>query len=237
MKKQMKTSILIMILFIIQIQPALIAQNATETPPIIKAVFKADIAEIKQLITSGADINQKDEHGYTALIWACSYSSREAYKEAAKVLISEGADINIKSNDGSAAIIEAAENSPEIFNLLVDKGADINVKKADGTGVFYNCLATMINYGREFTDEHMKMIDFLLAGNVNVDEAPVSGELEGFTPLIYAARDNKLEIAKLLIEHGANVNAKNIYDQTPLSVAENAKHTEMINLLKANGAK
>ncbi len=60
---------------------------------------------------------------------------------------------------------------------------------------------------------------------------------EGSTPLIYAVRANKVNIAKFLIEHGANVNAKNVRGQTPLSLAERAGNTEMIQLLKAHGAK
>lgn len=226
---------LVAILFSLVFNCSLFAQNATENPPIIKATLKADITEINQVIADGANINEQDEIGYTALIWACSYSSRENYREAAKQLISNGADVNIQSNDGNAAIIEAAGDSPEIFNLLVEKGADINVKKNDGSGAFFDCLATLINYGYEYTEGYKQVIEFLLSKGANVDDAPVSGDLQGFTPLIFAARDNKLEIAKLLIDHEANVNAKNIYDQTPLSVAEGKP--EMIKLLKAHGAK
>jgi len=229
------TSILMAILFSFVFNCNLSAQNTSETPPIIKAVLKASVSEIEQVIAGGANINQQDEKGYTALIWACSYSSRENYREAAKLLISKGADVNIKTNEGNTAIIEAAGSSPEIFNLLVEKGANINVKKNDGSGAFFACLATLINYDFEFTEPYKQVIEFLLSKGFNVDDAPVSGDLQGFTPLIFAARDNKLEIAKLLIEQGANVNAKNIYDQTPLSVAE--KYPEMIELLKANGAK
>ncbi len=213
----------------------LIAQNTTETPEIIKVTLKTDVSEIEQVIANGADINQQDDKGYTALIWACSYSSRKNYSDAAKLLISKGANINIQANDGNAAIIEAAGSSPEIFNLLIDKGADVKVKKNDGSGAFFDCLATLINYGFEFNNDYKKVIEFLLAEGANVDDAPVSGDLKGFTPLIFAARDNKLEIAKLLIEHGADVNARNTYEQTPLSVAEGKP--EMINLLKTNGAK
>ena len=85
--------------------------------------------------------------------------------------------------------------------------------------------------------DHIKLAEFLLENGANVDEAPVSGGAEGFTPLIYAARANKLDIAKFLIEHNANVNAKNVRDQTPLSLAEKAGYTEMVQLLKDNGAK
>lgn len=212
------------------------AQNTTETP-LISAVLYKDISEVKKILAKGVNINEQDENGYTALIWSCSYSTRDIYRDAAKLLIAEGADITIQANDGNTAIIEAAENSTEIFNMLLEKGADIHIKKADGSGIFYNCLGTMINYGREFTDEHMNMINYLIANGANVDDSPTSGDLKGFTPLIFAARENLTAIAKLLIEHGANVNAMNVYDQTPLSLAESAGHAEMIHLLISHGAK
>ncbi len=236
MKNKTKKTVLISILFSVVSITNIFAQNATSETPLISAVLYKGVDEVKKVLAEGVDINQQDGLGYTALIWACSYSSREVYRKSAELLISEGADVNIQAKDGTAAIIEAAGNSPEIFNLLVEKGADITLKKKDGTGAFYNCLATTINYGRDFTDEYMKMINFLLANGASVDESPVSGDLKGFTPLIYAARDNYLEIA-ILIEHGANVNAKNVYDQTPLSVAEDGNHTDMVKLLKAHGAK
>jgi ankyrin repeat protein len=236
MKNKTKKTVLISILVSFVSITNIVGQNTPETP-LISAVLYKGVDEVKNVLAEGVDINQQDDLGYTALIWACSYSSREEYRKSAELLISEGADVNIQAKDGTAAIIESAGNSPEIFNLLVEKGADITVKKKDGTGAFYNCLATVINYGLTFTDEYMTMINYLLANGASVDESPVSGELKGYTPLIYAARDNYLEIAKFLIEHGANVNAKNLHDQTPLSVAEDAGHTEMIQLLKAHGAK
>ena len=236
MNKKIKISVLATVLLAILITPRLFAQTTPETT-LISAVLYKGVDEVKKILTEGADINQQDELGYTALIWACSYSSREEYRETAELLIMEGADFSIQAKDGTAAIIESAGNSPELFNLLVENGADITVKKKDGTGAFHNCLATVINYGWTFTDEHMTMINYLLTNGASVDESPVSGDLEGFTPLIYAARDNYLGIAKFLIEHGANVNAKNLHDQTPLSMAEDWSHADMIKLLKAHGAK
>jgi len=236
MNNKIKITAIGAVLLAILITPRLFAQNTPETPLISAALYEG-VDEVKKVLTEGVDINQQDELGYTALIWACSYSSREDYRETAELLILEGADVNLQAKDGTAAIIESAGNSPEIFNLLVEKGADITVKKKDGTGAFYNCLATVINYGWTFTDEHMTMINYLLANGASVDESPVSGVVKGFTPLIYAARDNYLEIAKFLIEHGANVNAKNLHDQTPLSVAEDRSYADMVKLLKAHGAK
>ncbi len=232
MKNKIKIAILVVFQLGFILTPTLFAQSTTETP-LISAVLYKDISEIEKLLAEGVDINQQDKHGYTALIRACSYSSKEKYSDAAKLLILKGADVNIHAKDGNAAVIEAAGNSREIFDLLLEKGADFKVKKEDGTGAYYQCMLGMLFYGRE----GLELADFLLSKGVNVDEAPTSTEIEGYTPLIFAARDNNKEVVNFLIEHGANVSAKNVDGQTPLSLAEKAGNNEIVEILKAHGAK
>lgn len=62
--------------------------------------------------------------------------------------------------------------------------------------------------------------------------------IHGLTPLILAARYGRTEIAKMLIDAGANVDAT-AYEgkETALSQATAFKHTEIVELLKAPGAK
>ena len=44
-------------------------------------------------------------------------------------------------------------------------------------------------------------------------------------------------VASVLLKNGANVNAKAIDGETPLSLAKANGHARMVELLKANGAK
>ena len=55
---------------------------------------------------------------------------------------------------------------------------------------------------------------------------------DGWTPMHYAASENAVDIAKLLCAKGADVNAKNIIGKTPLDLAKEKGHTEMIKLLQ-----
>lgn len=239
-----KNAFLFAILLSLWCASSLFAQNSGEIGTesdsenkLIKTVLYKGVSEIEKVLSEGVDINQQDKDGYTALIWACSYSSRDTYRESARLLISKGADVNIQAKDGNAAIIEAAGNSSEIFDLLLDSGADMNVKKEDGTGAYYNCMVHLLLYGREITENDLELVRLLLANGANVDEAPVSGELQGYTPLIFAVRENNLEIVKLLIENNTNVNIKNIDGDTPLLLAEKRGDDNMLEILIANGAK
>ena len=59
---------------------------------------------------------------------------------------------------------------------------------------------------------------------------------DGSTPLIVAPRKGNVEIAKLLIERGANINKTDITGQTPLHVACQNGREEMVKLLPERGA-
>ena len=58
----------------------------------------------------------------------------------------------------------------------------------------------------------------------------------GCTPLHYAVRHGRTNVAQLLIESGADVNAKHDYGKTPLHCAAEQGHTELAELLIARGA-
>lgn len=58
----------------------------------------------------------------------------------------------------------------------------------------------------------------------------------GWTPLMYAAQAGKLEMVKLLIERGADVNVKSTYDRTALMLAAYGGHTEIVQALLGAGA-
>jgi fucose 4-O-acetylase-like acetyltransferase len=72
-----------------------------------------------------------------------------------------------------------------------------------------------------------------IAAGSDLDEKELSG---GSSPLITAAVFGKTDIAKFLIEAGANVNFKNNEGSTPLHSAAFFCHTEIVEALMANGA-
>jgi len=57
-----------------------------------------------------------------------------------------------------------------------------------------------------------------------------------FTALHYAVEKGSLPITKLLIEHKADVNARNSFGNTPLLMAINFSHKEIVLYLLAHGA-
>lgn len=65
---------------------------------------------------------------------------------------------------------------------------------------------------------------------------------QGLTPLMFAAQAGSVEMVKILLAAGADVNAKMVVDgeetdQTALQLAQNAGFEEVTQLLKSSGAK
>ena len=68
--------------------------------------------------------------------------------------------------------------------------------------------------------------------NINVN---VKDDLSGATPLHYAAGNGHIEIARLLLENGADVNVKSVGGPTPLHWAAQNGHVDILHLLVENG--
>ncbi|MCK4539496.1 MAG: ankyrin repeat domain-containing protein [Candidatus Krumholzibacteria bacterium] len=207
----------------------LFARAAEEPGMLFEKVTRNDTTAVKDLITSGADIDQQNEmYGHTPLIVACNLN----YVELAKLLISMGADINLRGKDGSSALIAAGANSQELVELLLSKGADINARMVDGTGVFTQCIR-----GIFWDAVSIELAELLLSKGVDVNEAPTSGDATGFTNLIMAANNNNEELVRFLIKNGADVNARTSSGATALSHAVKNEYQNIIDILKSNGAK
>ena len=88
---------------------------------------------VKLLLEHGADINIKENYGWTALHMACRYCNEDSSIECVKLLLEHGADVNAKENDGWTALHLACrycneDSSIECVKLLLEHGADINIK-------------------------------------------------------------------------------------------------------------
>ena len=69
--------------------------------------------------------------------------------------------------------------------------------------------------------------------NINVN---VNDDVSGSTPLNYAAGNGHIEITRLLLQNGADVNAKNIHGSTPFHCSAKHGHVDILHLLVENGA-
>lgn len=109
-----------------------------------------------------------------------------------------------------------------VINFITEE--TINWIDNDGrTLLFHSIISKSIN-----------MIDLLLKRG----SSTIIQDRLGWSPLHYAAQNNDLEGAKLLIEYGANPECKDAYGNTPLwrAVFSSRGMGDMIQLLLSKGA-
>ena len=124
----------------------------------------------------------------------------------------------------------ASEGDISTISLFLDAGMTVDARS--NTCRDTHCW-TPTALAHAVMEEHIDTVEFLLerGANPNLDA--------GFGvhyPLMSAADDRNLEIARLLIQHGADVNASNIDDITPLLIAAEEGYFEFVRLLLENGA-
>src|SRR5688572_30148057 len=81
----------------------------------------------------------------------------------------------------------------------------------------------------------VKAVQTLLDQGVSVDIIQTHGS-NPWTPLLFAAQNGHLEVAKLLILRRADVNKADKYQQSSLARASRYGHANMCQLLLGNGA-
>ena len=69
------------------------AYSENLTDELISASKNGDVAKVKDLVAKGVSVNEKDEYGSTALI----YAVKNNCSNCVNVLIENGADVNIKN--------------------------------------------------------------------------------------------------------------------------------------------
>lgn len=91
---------------------------------------KSRVQLIELLIAKGAEVNQQDDQGHTALM----YAARNGDTQAINSLLRNGARINLADKDGETALMKAAASScnEETVRALLSAGADLKARDHKG---------------------------------------------------------------------------------------------------------
>jgi ankyrin repeat protein len=156
-------------------------KNQDEKSPLFYAAKFGHKEIVELLIAKGADVNPKDDDGYTL-----KNAASEGHKEIVELLIANGADVNAYPKGGSTPLMNAANK--EIAELLIDNGADVNA---------------VISFG--WTPLHLvddlEIARLLISKGANVNAGFKTGE----TPFDSATSKGRWDIADLLRKHGGTM--------------------------------
>lgn len=155
-----------------------------------------NLEQVKNSIKLGADINCKIQGGQSPLTYALKLAKSTKNFSIIEYLINNGSNINYICDNGSVPLSIALElKNIEIIKLLINKGSNINLYYSDKS----NCLHMSIIY------ELKNIVEFTLKKYPTlIDSKNINGE----TPLFYAVERGNLEIIKILLNNGADIDIK-----------------------------
>ncbi|ABB32880.1 Ankyrin repeat-like protein [Geobacter metallireducens RCH3] len=155
--------------------------------PLLTMAIKDGPAEIAGLlIARGAPVNVVDEGGKTPLMHACEKGDMATVK----ALLARGGDVNILGKDSEGALtIAIAGGHDGIVRLLLERGATVR------------------------TDDLQAAIK---ARNVSLASRLIDKGADVKDALLTALPKADLEMVKLLVKKGADPNARDYYQKTPL---------------------
>jgi ankyrin repeat protein len=208
---------------------------------------------VRVLLARGARVNPVEGwRKQTALMWAAA----EGHRDVVKVLLEAGADIKVRSSgEGkfTAFLFAVRAGHRGVVDVLLDAGADVNEQLADATSALHLAIinahfelaATLLKRGAQANHNGpgwtpLHQLTWTRRPNQN----------RGLLPPIPTGSLTSMDLAKVLIAHGADPNArmtrqptKDLHrhmgtrlGSTPLLNAAKLADAEMMRFLLANGA-
>ncbi|PON30014.1 hypothetical protein TGAM01_v201380 [Trichoderma gamsii] len=199
---------------------------------------------VRLLLKEGADVSERlgdsawlDEYkGETAL----HHSAREGFDTTVRLLLENGAEVDARNEDGETSLhLAAVEGCEIVVQVLLEQGADVAAKNQTGETALQ--LAARIGHegivrhlldhlGEEINSQALlataKIFKVATAGDekamqVLIEDGAditIKGQDEE-TALHVAAKEGHVALSRFLLENGANINALNRYEMTPISKA------------------
>jgi len=202
------------------------AKDRLDVTPLFLAAMNGDGAIIRKLLNAGANANQVEKTGESILMVAI----RTGSTDAVRALLEHKASANYSEPQLQLTpLMLAAEGGyTEIVADLLKSGADIQVRTRTGATPARRlpCVAAS---GCGSHGEGIVRGGWPDKGI----RAPIPGNM---SPLMYAAREGKIDAARLLLDAGANVNEVDKNDISPLFMAISNNHPDMARFLIDKGA-
>lgn len=186
------------------------------------AAQAGDTDILKLLLEAGADADSPDPDGQTALLAV----ARTGNVQAARLLLEFGATVDARETWGgqTALMWASARRHPEMMQLLISKGADVNARSivrdyqrhvtAEGRPKSLDSggLTALLYAARE---NCLACVEVLVDNRADIDLP----DPDGVSPLHVAIMNANWDLARRLIEAGADVNQWDIYGEAPLFTA------------------
>jgi ankyrin repeat protein len=160
--------------------------------PVAKAVKAGDLATVRKLIASRADVNAPMGDGSTPLLWAVHTPDIEM----ARALIVAGAKVDVANHYGVTPLLDSSRTGDEeMIEVLLKAGADAKLGHPEGE-------TPLMAASRSGSLAAVKM---LLSRGVDVN---VAETFQQQTALMWASAEGHSEIVEALLKAGADPNRR-----------------------------
>ncbi len=189
------------------------AKNAA----VADAAMKGDLTAVKKLIAQGADVNDAQGDGMTALHWAAEHGD----SAMAAALLKARANVKATTHIGSYTPLHIAgkAGSAPVVRELLKAGADVNAVTTNG--------ATPLHFGASSGDPDAVAAMLDKGANANARESEW-----GQTPLVFAAEYDRPAAIRVLLKHGADpsihTTVMNLTEETAREQAATRKRNEVL---------
>lgn len=189
---------------------------------------------IKVLLGKGANPNARLDNGPTAIQIAArsiDWADQEDLDGRREVSHQKELIETLRSSGGELDLFSAVAIGDEsaVAQILAKHPEQVNARAYDSLPALHTAVEL----------DHRNIIELLLKAGADVDiknESERTG-YEGDTALHCASSWERIEIAKVLLANGANVNAVNSRGMVPLHSAASMENLSLMRLLITNGAR
>ena len=215
-----------------------------ERPPLTWAAMTGQTEAVQLLLENGADVNIKSRDGGTPLHGAAFFGRTDVVK----LLLENGANLEARNNDG-ATPVEALYVDWET-TAFIGGFVGVAVEKEDipamkmGRSEIAKLFGVDVPLEEANTFSPKRLSEAAFIGDVAAMKQALTDGADpnikdpqsGNTLLTVAALMGHTEIVTLLLENGADVNARNRDDGTALHIAAFFGRAETVKLLLEEGA-
>ncbi|KAM3913542.1 poly [ADP-ribose] polymerase tankyrase-2 isoform 3-T3 [Leptodactylus fuscus] len=198
------------------------------------------------LLRKGANVNEKTKDFLTPL----HVASEKGHNDVVEVLLKHEAKINTLDNLGQTCLHRAAHcGHLQTCRILLNSGCDPALVSLQGFTALQmgnENVQQLLQEGLSFsnTDADRQLLEAAKAGDLDIVKKLCNSQtvncrdVEGrqSTPLHFAAGYNRVAVVEYLLQHGADVHAKDKGGLVPLHNACSYGHYEVAELLVKHGA-
>ena len=186
---------------------------------LVEAARNREAATVRTLLNQGADVNVRSDDGATALLWAAHWNDLDI----ADLLIRARADVNTANDLRMTPLSLACTNgNAALVERLLNAGANPNTAIATGETPIMTCAGT----------GSTAALRLLIAAGADVN---AKEPLQHQTALMWAAAEHHPEVVRMLIDHGADTQARTRKGFTALHFAAREGELEGARLLLGAG--